>query len=104
MSKLKLMKKGIKVLKTKDLGNKYKKYLKLPINTDSVLINSQHGTNINGNMFYILKELATNKDYKNNKIYVSCKKQSKNKFLKMLENYNLKENTKLIDIDSAKYA
>ena len=99
---IKLLKKVIKLLKTKSLGSKFKKYLNKPIENQSILIDSQHGSNINGNMFYILKELCTNKKYEKNKIYVAYKKKNKNNYTMLFENYKMK-NIILIDVNSKKF-
>ena len=34
-------------------------FRKLPINEKAILLEAQHGTEINGNLFYLAKELAT---------------------------------------------
>ncbi len=65
-------------------------YRKLKIDEHAILLESQHGTEISGNIFYLIKELATNKDYKDFKIYLSCRVGNKKRFIQTLEKYNIK--------------
>ena len=99
---IKLLKKGVKLLKSKSLGNVFKKYLKKPIKEQYILIEAQHGSNINGNMFYILKELCTSRKYEKKKIFVAYNKKNKNKFIQLLKNYEIKK-AKLIDVDKKSF-
>lgn len=53
--------------------NKYVNYFdKLPINDKMILLESEHGRKINGNIFYILKYLVTSEQYQDFKIYLSA--------------------------------
>lgn len=97
------IKKIIKGLNSKDLGYAFKKEMKNPIDNKAILINSQHGKNISGNMFYILKELTKNDDYKNYKIYVAYDKKCKNDFITKINKYSM-NNVMLIDVNTKKYA
>ena len=85
------------------LGNKFIKYTKLPINEKAILLNSQQGDNINGNMFYLLKELQTNNKYDEYKVYVAYQKEKKEEFKEKLDNYNFRR-LELIQINTKKYA
>lgn len=76
-------------------------YESCQIDEQIILLESQQGKNLNGNIFYLLKELLTNKDYANYKIYLSLEKKFKNDFLSLLNHYNLKPN--LAYIGSVKY-
>ncbi len=66
----------------------YREYSRNNIINKRVLINSQHGSNLSGNMFYILKELCTNDAYKDFEIGITY---DKNKtlviFQAMIEEY-----------------
>ena len=84
------------------IGKKYLKYLKHPIDEKSILLNSQQGDNINGNMFYILKELLKNETYADYKIYVAYKYGKKESFQEKLQNYNLNK-LKLIEVNTKAY-
>ena len=97
------LKKCAKLLKSKDLGYVFKKEMKKPINDKAILINSQHGKNISGNMFYILKEVSKNIDYKNYKIYVAYNKKCKSDFIKKMNRYSI-NNATLLDVNTKKYA
>lgn len=60
----------------------------LKVDEFSILLESQHGTNVNGNIFYLLKELCTNSKYQDYKIYLSINKKYKKNILKLLKSYN----------------
>ncbi len=80
----------------------YIKYIdKLSIDEKAILIDSQHGADINGNMFYILKELHK-EAYNDYKIYVSVDNNNQNEFVTKLNNYNL-NNLTLIKYESKNY-
>ena len=50
----------------------YSYYKKMKIDPEIIYLESQQGRTLNGNMFYILKELITNKEYKSYKKYKYC--------------------------------
>ena len=64
-------------------------FKKLKIDDHAILLESQHGTEISGNIFYLIKELATNPLYKDYKIYLSCRVATKPKFEEVLAKYNI---------------
>ena len=79
---------------------RYRKYYDtLKLDNKAILLDSQHGTNINGNIFYILKELTSNSDYQDYKIYLSIKKQSYKKTKTFLESQGIK-NFELVKMES----
>ena len=83
--------------------SRYLKYIKtLPINENGILLECQHGTGINGNIFYIIKELATNPDYKGYTLYVSCRGKSKKKIANALSNYGI-TNVTFVSVFSLPY-
>lgn len=70
---------------------RYTHYFKsLKIDEKAILLESQHGTEISGNMFYILKELTNNKEYDSYKVYVCCRMGNKEKFEEMFQKYGIK--------------
>ncbi len=73
-----------------------------PINPKAIMLESQHGNEVNGNMFYLLKELATNPEYSSYKLYFSCRKKSKKKIQRTLKNYGI-ENVTLVTVYSVAY-
>ena len=82
---------------------RYLHYLKsLPVDEKAVLFESQHGNEISGNVFYLLKEFALSPDYKDYKIYVSCRGKSKDKIRSILDNYSIK-NVKFVSVYSFSY-
>ncbi len=76
---------------------RYTHYLnRLAIDDKTILLEAQHGTEINGNMFYLLKELATSEEYKDFKIFITCRQGNKQKFLKVFDNYGIKGVTPVV--------
>ena len=67
----------------------YKKYLTLPIDKNAVLLESTHGEIINGNIFYLLKELCENKKYKKFNKYLVIEKNIYEHVKKELDYYKL---------------
>lgn len=89
----------ISVSKIKKLliESKYLKYFtKLDVVDNVILLESQHGRSVNGNIFYILSELNNNIEYENFEIYLTVNKSSINKIEMILHKYNLKCNLVLI--------
>ncbi len=88
-----------------------KYYKKLKIDEKAILLESQHGTEISGNMFYLIKELTTNEEYASYDVYLSCSAGYKAKIEDILNEYNIKGvNTVVLSTDkymrllaSAKY-
>ncbi len=66
-------------------------FRKLKIDEKAILLESQHGTELSGNIFYLIKELRTNPKYKSYKVYLSCRGGNKAKFEAMLKKYNIKD-------------
>ncbi len=96
--------KGLKLFNSKKfIGKKFMKYMKKPINERAILLNSQQGNNINGNMFYILNELQNNKLYDKYKIYVAYVKGKKSQFKEKLKNYGINKPI-LVQINTKRYA
>ncbi len=81
----------------------YAKWLKTSyIDPKSILLESQQGKEISGNMFYILQELATNPQYEGFKLFFSCRKNSKKKIKAIVDFYNI-TNVELVPVYSFKY-
>ena len=93
------LKKLYKKYKHNKLYYSYGKYLLDDIIDDKmVLLDSKQGRDLNGNMFYIAKEL-NNTNYK---VYISVLKDFYDEFKKKLDYYNL-NNCKLVLCDTKKY-
>ncbi len=72
----------------------YAKWIKNSyIDEKAILLESQQGKEISGNMFYILQELAFNPQYTGFKLYCSCRKKTKRKIKAILDSYNIKNVT-----------
>lgn len=70
-------------------SNYLKYYETLSIDDSIILLESQQGKNLNGNIFYILKELSFNKQYNGFKVCISVKKDFVEKFQMLIKEYNL---------------
>lgn len=92
------MRNYVKYYNTTKYPSYYKKY---EVNDLLILLESQKGKNLNGNVFYLLKELLNNKDYSKYKVYLSVDEKSKDKFIKLLDRYHL--HPQLVGIESKQY-
>lgn len=68
----------------------YKKYYNKPVDNNKIYFYSQKGNDINGNMFYLLKELRKNEKYDNYEVYIPVKKNRIKEFKNKLDNYGIK--------------
>ena len=83
-------------------GYRFIKYSKHSLLQKSILFDSQIGRDINGNMFYLIKELRNNSKYDDYKIYITVRKERIAEAKKKLKFYNIKK-YKLLVINSKKY-
>ena len=82
---------------------KYIKYFdKLPIYEKAIFIESQHGDEFNGNVFYIVKYLRSNEKYNDFKVYLSCRLSKVEVFKQKLEAYGIK-NVDIVVLSSKEY-
>ncbi len=81
----------------------YIKWLKKgSLDSKKILLESQHGSEISGNMFYLLKELTSNPEYNSYELYVSYKPKNKEKIQNILKTYGI-TNVTLVRLFSLKY-
>lgn len=80
----------------------YDFFKKLPIIKNTVLLDSQQGNNLNGNIFYILKELLENPEFKRFKVLVVVRKHRIGEFQSLLDTYGLKK-AELLEMESRAY-
>lgn len=80
----------------------YDYYKKLKVDSNIIYIESQQGRTLNGNMFYLIKELTSNDEYSKYKIYASIQKSKYEDAVLLLEKYNIK-NLNLIITGSKLY-
>ena len=85
-------------------GKVYIKQAQKLIDEKSIFIFSQQGNNLNGNMFYILKELAENEKYNGFTINVGYTGKNNIKFKRLLEHYNISDRVKLVKNKTNKFA
>lgn len=80
-----------------------KMYEKLEINKNYILIESFVGNNLNGNPFYILKELCDNKKYDSFIKFVSINKNNRNEAELLLNKYDLYDKVRILIRHSKEY-
>lgn len=82
---------------------RYTKYIKtLPMDEKAILLESQHGKEMFGNVFYLLKVLSSDEKYKSYKIYLSCRAGKRRRFSYILRQNGIK-NVELVVLSSEKY-
>ncbi len=62
---------------------------KATLEEENILLEAQHGNNVNGNIFYILKELLENPAYQNYRVFLSLSRNHEDKNRQILEQYGL---------------
>lgn len=77
-------------------------YEKYKIKEDVILLESQRGGNLNGNIFYLLRELKNNDKFKGFHIYLVYKTGKKEGFKQLLTAYNI-NHIDLVRLCSKKY-
>ena len=83
-------------------SNYIKYYDSLRVNEKLILLESEHGKKIDGNVFYILKYISQNEKYNEYKIYLSAIGRHLNKFRQFLDNHNML-NVNLVILASDEY-
>ena len=92
-----------KMKKYNPIGATYiKYYYRCPINEKVILVDSQHGNDINGNMFYLIKEINNNSKYDNFTVYLGVEKNRIEEFKKKLDFYHINK-VKLLLNKTPKY-
>lgn len=82
---------------------RYADYRKtLPIDEKAILLESQHGAEMLGNIFHLLKALSTDPRYKDYKLYLCCRGSKKNRFSYILDNNGMK-NVQLVELSTDEY-
>ena len=101
---MKKIKKIIKKINKKNFEkSKYiNYYLKYSIDDKIILLESQQGREINGNIYYILKELTENKSYNSYKLFLTVLKENKTKIKKFLDDKGI-QNVNFIEINTKEY-
>lgn len=107
--KAKQLKKNYRRLSGKIAGGliwkkQYVYYLEhYPVKETAVLLESQLGGSLGGNIFAILKELCENPRYAGYQLFLSCKKEQMESRREFLQRYGLAERTKLLSVSSKEY-
>lgn len=73
------------------------------VKEDVVLLESQHGGSLGGNIFALLKELCENPDYAEYKLCLACQPAKLEGRKQFLEKYGLAERTRLVSTSSREY-
>ena len=82
--------------------NYVKYYEELPIDEKAILLESEHGKKVNGNIFYLVRYLATSEEYKDYKIYVSSMGRYIKTFQSFFEEHGI-ENVSIVMLASEEY-
>lgn len=82
--------------------NYVKYYEELPIDEKAILLESEHGKKVNGNIFYLVRYLATSEEYKDYKIYVSSMGRYIKIFQAFFEEHGIK-NVSIVMLASEEY-
>ena len=88
MSVFKLVRKARKLMKDKFWRAKQNYigyYEKLPLNEKAILLESEHGKKLDGNIFYLVRYLATSEKYKDYTVYLSAMGRNLRKFVRVLQ-------------------
>ncbi len=82
---------------------KYIKYYeKLKIDEKAILLESEHGKKVNGNIFYMLRYMAGSDKYSDYKLYLSCLSENKRQIREFLSNHGIL-GVELVVVESSKY-
>ncbi len=79
-----------------------KYYRTLEIDEKAILLESEHGKKLDGNVFYLVRYLATDEKYRDYKIYLSSMGRHMNKFKSFLEAHGI-ENVNIVMLASDEY-
>ena len=82
--------------------NYIKYFKKCKIDEKAILLEAQQGKEFNGNMYYIAKELATNEEYKDYKIYMSIIRSKIDEAKKFFSNKNINR-IEFVGVNTRKY-
>ncbi len=77
-------------------------YASLPIDEHAILLESEHGRKLDGNIFYLVKYLASSEEYSGYRILVSSMKRYRRKFLAFLDKHGIK-NVSLVMVATDDY-
>lgn len=79
-----------------------KYYDELPLDEKAILLESEHGKKLDGNIFYSLRYLATDKKYRDYKIYLSSMGRHMKRFREFLEGHGI-NNVHIVMLASDEY-
>ena len=84
-----------------------KKYIvyreKLPLEEKTILLESQQGGSLGGNIFALLKELCNNPDYREYKLYLSCFESRLEGRKELLRHHGLADRVTVVSTGRAEY-
>ncbi len=75
---------------------RYPHYLEKPLQENAVLLEAQQGKSLDGNVYALLSELATNPEYQQYTLYVTCLKGNKKEFKKQLKSLGMGQVTPVV--------
>lgn len=77
-------------------------YKTLKIDEKTVLFESQHGTGMQGNVFYMLRAMANDPEYADYNLYLSCRNANKEDFRQLLDRNGM-QRVKLVILSTRLY-
>lgn len=77
-------------------------YDQLPLDECGILLESEHGKKVDGNIFYLLRYLANSEQYAQYRIYLSAVGRNKNRFKRFLSDHGI-ENVHVVVVASDEY-
>lgn len=77
-------------------------YKTLKIDEKIILLESQHGMEMQGNIFYMIRAMVNSSDYDDYIIYLSCRNSNKEEFRKMLDKNGM-ERVNLVILSTKRY-
>ena len=105
MSVFKLVRKARRLMKDKFWRAKQNYigyYEKLPLNDRAILLESEHGKKLDGNIFYLVRYLATSEKYKDYTVYLSAMGRNVRKFENFLSSHGI-EGVRVVMLASDEY-
>ena len=75
---------------------------KLPVDPRAVLLESQHGTGMDGNIYYLLRVLAGEERYRDMTLYLTCRPENRARFRARLDAEGM-ERVQLLELHSKAY-
>ena len=77
-------------------------YKKLPIQEKAILLEASHGVTMNGNIYYLLRTLALDPQYKDYKLYLTCRQYNQEQYRKKLDEEGM-QRVEVVPVNTRQY-